>query len=418
MPEICMLVMNSVVSDPRVTREAELLASKGDSVTVIGLSNGSDEEFNHNGYQIIRIKKPAIVRLISLARKKNFPTQLHQETGQDQSGKNLLSIFKRLKTLFISIIFDLGGISLCITNNIFMALAAMKLEKKYIYHSHDLDTLLAGYLCSRIKRAKLIYDFHEAYPEQFSSGTRTWIWKYFFYTLERLLINKAAIKITVCNSLSNWAVNRYSSDYAIVIMNTPRYRKYPTPEKKDADKLVLYHGYFFKDRGIEELIESSKYINGARLIVRGFGPTESVLRRIVKEQGLENKVMFAVPVKMDELIKYASEADIGVIPYIATNLNNSFTMPNKLFEYMMAGLAIAGSDLPELRNIILGNNLGRVFDPTDPKDIARAINEMLSDEELLFRMKNNSLKAAREKYNWEIEGQKLIAIYEKLSKNS
>ena len=418
MPEICMLVMNSVVSDPRVTREAEVLASNGNRVTVIGLSDSLYEEFNHKNYKIIRIKKPAIVRLISLARKSNFTTLLLRERIQDQSGKNLLSVFRKLKTLFTSIIIDLGGISLCIANNIFMALAAMKLKKTNIYHGHDLDTLLAGYLCSRFRRAKLIYDFHEAYPEQFSPGTRTRIWKYFFSTLETLLINKAEIKITVCCSLSNWAINRYSSDCVMVIMNTPRYIKYPAPEKKDAEKLVLYHGYFFKDRGIEELIESSKYINGARLIIRGFGPTESVLRRIVKEQRLENKVLFAVPVKMDELIKYASEADIGVIPYIATNLNNMFTTPNKLFEYMMAGLAVAGSDLPELRNIIIGNNVGRVFDPTDPKDIARAINEILDDEELLFRMKSNSLKAAREKYNWEIEGQKLIAIYENLSKNS
>lgn len=81
---------------------------------------------------------------------------------------------------------------------------------------------------------------------------------------------------------------------------------------------------------------------------------------------------------------------------------------------MMAGLAIAGSDLPELRNIIIGNNIGRVFDPTDPKDIARVINEMLTDKDLLSDMKNHSLKAARNKYNWEKESQKLIALYGKL----
>lgn len=417
MPEICMLVMNSVVADPRVTREAELLSSMGNSVTVIGLSHGSYEEFNHNGYQIIRIKKPAIVRLISLAKNKKFATQLYQETGLDQSEKNLLSIFKRLKSIFISIIFDLGGISLCIANNIFMAFAAMKLKKKYIYHSHDLDTLLAGYLCARIKRAKLIYDFHEAYPEQFSPGTRTWIWKYIFSALERLLIHKAGIKITVCNSLRNWAIRRYGSDNVVVIMNVPWYKNYPNPEKRPSEKIVLYQGYFFKDRGIEQLIESFKYIRGARLILRGYGPTETLLRRIASDKGLEKKIIFASPVKMEELIKYASEADIGIIPYIGTNLNNQFATPNKLFEYMMAGLAIAGSDLPELRSIILGNNIGKVFNPTDPEDIARTVNEMLSDESLLSKMRNNSIKAAKEKYNWENEGRKLIAIYERLSDN-
>ena len=100
MPEICMLVMNSVVSDPRVTREAEVLASNGNRVTVIGLSDSLYEEFNHKNYKIIRIKKPAIVRLISLARKSNFTTLLLRERIQDQSGKNLLSVFRKLKTLF------------------------------------------------------------------------------------------------------------------------------------------------------------------------------------------------------------------------------------------------------------------------------------------------------------------------------
>jgi len=103
-----------------------------------------------------------------------------------------------------------------------------------------------------------------------------------------------------------------------------------------------------------------------------------------------------------------------VIPYIPFCLNNRFCLPNKLFEYLMAGLAVVGSDLPELRKVIMGHNVGRVFNPEDPQDIARALNDLLEDEEQLARMKRNALHAVRAVYNWQAESVKLLKAYESL----
>jgi glycosyltransferase involved in cell wall biosynthesis len=406
-----MFVMNPVVRDPRVTREAQLLANKGFPVTVIGLSEESRKEFMHNGYRVILIGVPLLFRkAIAMKRASGSSNDL---SGQSKSGNRGALNMSRIKGNIFRGIVDLGEIAFNLWNSMVMFLTGVRL-KALIYHSHDLDTLLCGYGCSRINGAKLVYDFHEAYTEQFSPGTKTRLWRRFYGLLERVFVNSADAKVTVCNSLGNWAQKQYNADNVEVVMNVSGYTAPCVTGKTAAMKTVLYHGGFCLDRGIEQLILSFRYIEGARLVLRGWGPIEDNLKRLISAEGLEKKISIVPPVKMEELVQHAAEADIGVIPYIATNLNNRFTTPNKLFEYMMAGLAIAGSDLPELNAIILGNNLGRVFNPEDPEDIAKALNEMLKDNNMLADMKNNSLFAAREKYNWEKEGQKLLSLYEKI----
>jgi glycosyltransferase involved in cell wall biosynthesis len=117
-----------------------------------------------------------------------------------------------------------------------------------------------------------------------------------------------------------------------------------------------------------------------------------------------------------DLVKAASTADIGVIPYIPTCQNLFFCLPNKMFEYMMAGLAIVSTDLPEVRKIVLDHDLGVIFHhPEDPRSIAQAINELLKDETRLKEMKRNALQAAKAFYNWESESLKLLKAYESLA---
>jgi len=219
----------------------------------------------------------------------------------------------------------------------------------------------------------------------------------------------------VCESLGDWVTQRYGTDGVITVRNVPVYQP-PPPGSADRGRepVILYHGGYFRDRGLEQLIESVQYLKRGRIVFRGFGELEDHLRALVRQQSLEDRVSFAPPVPMPELVKTAAEADIGVIPYIPFCLNNRFCLPNKLFEYLMAGLAVVGSDLPELRKVIMGHNVGRVFNPEDPQDIARALNDLLEDEEQLARMKRNALHAVRAVYNWQAESVKLLKAYESL----
>jgi glycosyltransferase involved in cell wall biosynthesis len=117
-------------------------------------------------------------------------------------------------------------------------------------------------------------------------------------------------------------------------------------------------------------------------------------------------------VPLGQIIQAAASFDIGLHAIQATNPNNYYCLPNKVFEYMMAGLALAVSDLPELRRIVHGYNTGITFEPSNPEDIARQINSLLANPEQLYQMQASSLRASRDVFNFEREGEKLRQIIE------
>lgn len=407
----CMFVLNSVLADPRVMRAASALTQNGWVVTVIGLHDEPREDIVHQGIRITLLRRNFFFRLALRFLNKNRPA-VEKPAGRNNPSTSAVASIKQ-KTFRFG--FDCGEIVHMLLTNLAMAWAGVRL-KALVYHSHDLNTIIAGYIASRCTGAKLIYDFHEAYTEQFSEEATTKCWRQFYSIMEKALIVKTDRAITVCNSLSQWAQQRYGVNRVEVIMNTSTFREISPPTADNSSGItVLYHGIYMKDRGLEQLIESAKFFApGITLVLRGKGDIEPSLRTLVQMKGLGDRVVFAPPVPMEELVSSAASADIGVIPYIATNLNNRFSTPNKLFEYMMAGLAIAGSDLPELRAIIMGERLGGVFDPTIPRDIARVVNGLAADREALARIKRTSLAAAKEKYNWDRESHKLIMLYKEI----
>ncbi|OPX81453.1 MAG: putative glycosyl transferase [Pelotomaculum sp. PtaB.Bin013] len=175
---------------------------------------------------------------------------------------------------------------------------------------------------------------------------------------------------------------------------------------------VLYHGGYLKGRGLEELIKSVVYWDkNINLYFRGYGPIEEYLRRQVSSLSLENRVIFLEPVPMERLIADAAFADIGIIPYKPTCLNNYYSMPNKLFEYMMAGLAVAASDLPEIRRLNEEVGFGLLFNPDSPETIAGSINNLARDKDFLQACRGNARTWSGTAGNWETESGKLVDFY-------
>src|SRR4029079_49210 len=110
-----------------------------------------------------------------------------------------------------------------------------------------------------------------------------------------------------------------------------------------------------------------------------------------------------------ELLRYTAGADIGVIPYQPVGLNNLYTTPNQLFEYIAATVPIAGSAVPEIKRFLSEYGLGVTFDPYDPRDMAATINGLLADPDRLREFRANA-RAAAEVLNWEREQEKLLRI--------
>lgn len=401
MKKVCMLLINPVTNDQRVRREAGTLVKAGYRVVVIGVSvtgESRDEWFDGpEGYQVRRVLHPkAILRRRLRAVPGSGPSDSPRPAG-----------------LVSRLFADLLNIAGVLWMNLALTREAIR-QHADVYHAHDLDTLPAGYLAKLWTRKKLVYDFHELFTELYRRGVKSGFWRLFFSAQERFLAKRADLRLTVCDSLGEWMTRQYGINGVVTVMNAPQKEVVsPVPAGGRREKVILYHGAFLPDRGLEPLIESARYLEGARIVLRGVGLLEEPLRRLVQAIGVEEKVSFAPPVPVTDLVKAASAADIGMIPYLPACDNLRLCLPNKLFEYIMAGLAVVATDLPEIRRIILHHNLGVVLDdPNDARSIARTLNALLKDEGRLEAMKRNALEVAQSLYNWECESAKLLRAYD------
>jgi glycosyltransferase involved in cell wall biosynthesis len=125
-----------------------------------------------------------------------------------------------------------------------------------------------------------------------------------------------------------------------------------------------------------------------------------------------DRVKIIPPVPYEELLEWTSSADIGLNVASPTySLNVKYFLPNKLFEYLMAGVPVLTSPLPAMVEVVKSHDAGQILPSLEPEEIGKAINAMLADPAALARMSSNALAATREEYNWEKECEKLIALY-------
>jgi glycosyltransferase involved in cell wall biosynthesis len=283
-----------------------------------------------------------------------------------------------------------------------------------IYHCNDLDTLDIGVMM-KLMGKRLVYDSHELYVEEIPPGPA----KVISAARESLYVKLADVIITVNAFIADELRKRYHINRRIhVVLNCPNALGRMASELRFRNRsgiiTVLYHGGFYHDRGLENLVLASKYFDeGIRLVMRGHGGLENKLRAL--GSGRSN-VVFEESVPMNQVVEAAASADIGIIPHPPTNLSTFYCSPNRLFEYIQAGLAVVASDLPFLREIVLGNQIGMVFNPHDPRDLARKINLAAKGSNLsVFRQ---NVRKIADRYSWEVERHELYSAYADLEKTS
>lgn len=296
-----------------------------------------------------------------------------------------------------------------------------------IYHAHDLNTLPVAWWAKKKLGGKLVYDSHELYVERNTVRPERAIWKWFLSRGEAFLIRRADAVITVGEMISAELAKRYRIQAPSVVRNTPLHhvRSYDGMPKSlraslsisDKYYLLLYAGGITFNRGLEKVIESLSYLSDCELVLMGYGSPEykMKLRKLAEEFGVEKRFSFFGPVPSDEVVAYVASADVGIAAIENVCLSYYYCLPNKLFEYIAAGIPVAASAFPELKKIIEEQGIGVTFDPEDPKDIARAIRSILDNAEARERMRANARKAAM-LYNWQREEKKLIEIYRSLDK--
>jgi glycosyltransferase involved in cell wall biosynthesis len=264
--------------------------------------------------------------------------------------------------------------------------------------SNDLDTLLPNYLVSRLKKNTLVYDTHELFcevPELQNRPFKKSVWK----AIERRIFPKLTTVFTVNDSIASIYKDEYKVDIKVV-RNVPVLNHQTSPVKRtkkdlgipEHKKIILLQGAGINvNRGAEEAVQAMQYLDDAILLIIGGGDVIDLLKRLTRELSLDSKVMFIGKVPFQELSAYTQHADLGLTLDKSTNLNYKFSLPNKLFDYIHAGVPVLSSNLPEIKKIIDTYNIGACIEGHDPQEIAKKISTMLH-EETMYQLWKKILK--------------------------
>lgn len=281
--------------------------------------------------------------------------------------------------------------------------------------ANDLDTLLPNFLVSKIKGLPLVYDSHEYFtgvPEIQNRPFVKWVWT----TIEKWIFPKLQYVITVSEPIASLYKKMYNVN-PLVIRNLSRESAaiVPCPRGElgipDDDLLLVIQGTGINiDKGAGELIEAVAFCDGVSLIIVGGGDIIDKLKDKVKALNLDRCVKFFPSVSWEILMKYTKAADLGMCLEKDTNINYRYSLPNKLFDYISAGIPVIAGDLPETGKIIREYNCGVLIRNITASEISDSVMLLIKNPEKLNELKRNSKKAS-ETLNWESESKKVAALY-------
>lgn len=291
-------------------------------------------------------------------------------------------------------------------------------KKADVILSNDLDTLLASYLASSLKRSKLVYDSHEYFTEVPEIVNRPFV-KNTWERIERWIFPKLNVIYTVNDSIAGLYRNKYGKKVKVIrnVSKKPEQKSLKTREElgvpRDKKIIILQGSGINVDRGAEEAVQAMQFVDNALFLIIGSGDVIETLKEIVLELGIKEKVRFLGKLPYDEMMQYTRNADLGITLDKDTNINYRYSLPNKVFDYVQAGIPVLASNLVEVANIIKTYNIGDVVESHEPMVIAQKMNEMLNDIEKRSIWGKN-LKRAAEELCWENESMKLKEIYSEL----
>lgn len=279
---------------------------------------------------------------------------------------------------------------------------------------HAIALLPLGVLLKYLYRATLVYDTHELETEiNGGNGLRKKLAKF----MEKSLIKKCDIVFVVSENIADWYAKEYNIKRPIVVKNAPRLIDSKKTNHfrenlniKDNSIIVLYQGGLSKGRGVDLLLESFKQRDDDKVVIvfMGYGQLEEEIKIASKEN---NNIFFHPAVAPEIVLDYTSSADIGISFIENTCLSYYYCLPNKLFEYAMAGLPVIVSNMKEMRELVEKYEMGIVVEDDKIKSMNSAIDKILESD--IKQMKQNARRCAEEN-SWEQQEIKMIDEYKRV----
>lgn len=321
-----------------------------------------------------------------------------------RKNRNSLPITRPYKTIRFRLLFNKGFFFYAEYNlRLFFKLLFLK---KDLLLANDLDTLLPNYIISKLFSIKLIYDTHEYFTEVPELIGRPTV-RSFWLSMEKMIFPKLKNVLTVNDKLADI----YSEKYLVpvtVIKNVPLLRDstdfQPNKFVKTNKRIILYQGALNIGRGLELMIDAMPKLKNYLLVIIGGGDIFSQLKQQVKQSGLEKQVVFLGKILPEDLTAYTQSADMGLSLEENLGLNYRYALPNKIFDYIQAGIPVLASDLPLFNHLVHAYKIGEILKKRDPEDLALLVEKIYCNKESY----TESLKKAADLFNWEVEKKVLI----------
>jgi glycosyltransferase involved in cell wall biosynthesis len=289
---------------------------------------------------------------------------------------------------------------------------ALELDAE-LYHFHDPELLPLG-LRLKKKGKKVIYDSHENVPEQIK--TKPYLNPPFNYMVAgayQAYEHRAVSRldgVIVANPTTLPRFRKLNAN-SISICNFPRfYSELYIPWEKKENELA-YVGSFTENRGILQMVEAIDSLD-VQLNLGGIWHEPKFKKRLMRERGW-SKVKDWGYLDREGVIELLGRSRIGLSllhPIPSYKLNYSV----KVFEYMAAGIPVITSDFPIFKSVVEKEHCGLCVNPLDVDAITHAVNFLLKRPKEAKAMGERGRLAARERYNWQTEADKLLTFYEQI----
>ena len=406
-PRIGMALFGDLTYDSRVRREAAVLAQAGFDIRLVCLEDGGQAADLPSGVDVLQLRPTTTGALPGISN----PYHSHSSNPAERLVRRFrwpIDYARNLRS--------------------WGALAIEAAGPVDAWHAHDLPGLIA--IASRVQRdLPVIYDSHEIFMDAGTARRLPAPARALLRAYERRLVRRVACLVTVNESLASVLGSRYSPRRTIVVHNCPSIwtaaigysgRLRAAAGIPDSAPVVLYHGKVGQDRGIEELLAAilEPGLEEVHLVVLGPGELREVYQTMMADDRFAGRAHILEAVPPDELLSWVQDADVGAVLIQRTTLNHYLSTPNKLFECLAVGVPVVASDFPTMKKIVLGDPagpLGAVVDPTDPAAIAAAIRSIVNlDSRSAAELRNRCRNAARDRWNWEVESSRLVALYREI----
>ncbi|MCP2041412.1 glycosyltransferase involved in cell wall biosynthesis [Neisseria sp. HSC-16F19] len=284
-----------------------------------------------------------------------------------------------------------------------------------IYHLHDPELLT---IALNLKKSgkKVIFDAHEDVPKQILSKPylNKWVAKIISILVriyEQFVCTRLDAVVTATPMIRDKFLKYKSQVIDINNYPLPRELEIINKDWNNIGNQIAYVGGITKIRGIEQVVEAMSLTEvPVRLNLVGKFSEEAVYRRVQELNGWRSINEFG-QLGRGEVKTILAHSIAGIVTFLPMP-NHIDAQPNKMFEYMSAGIPVIASNYPLWRSIIEGNNCGICVDPLNPQEIANAIDKLVQNKEWARLLGENGKKAIYDKYSWLIEEKKLLQLYQ------